>query len=64
MKTLQAWALQYKSFLVILLLLNGVLGLAIIAQSYAIVQIVDSVFIQSTTFQQVIPYLWDLPSSY
>lgn len=57
MKTLQAWALQYKSFLVILLLLNGVLGLAIIAQSYAIVQIVDSVFIQSTTFQQVIPYL-------
>lgn len=57
MKTLQAWALQYKPFLAILFLLNGLLGMAVIGQSYAIVQIVDSVFIQSTTFQQVVPYL-------
>ncbi|MFC4355527.1 thiol reductant ABC exporter subunit CydD [Chryseomicrobium palamuruense] len=60
MKTLQAWAMQYRLFLGILFLINVLLGITVIGQSYAIVQIVDSVFMESTTFQQIVPYLMGL----
>lgn len=57
MKTLQAWALQYRTTLVFLVLINLSLALAMIGQSYAIVQTVDGAFIQKESFRQLLPYL-------
>ncbi|MFA1642032.1 thiol reductant ABC exporter subunit CydD [Chryseomicrobium imtechense] len=53
MKTLQAWAFQYRTVLFILFLLTGVLAAAIIVQSYAIVQVVDGVFVQDVSFEEI-----------
>lgn len=57
MKTLQAWALQYRKLLLILIVSQIILGFIVIGQAYAIVQTVDSVFIQQTDFGRVLPYL-------
>ncbi|WP_342527136.1 thiol reductant ABC exporter subunit CydD [Chryseomicrobium sp. FSL W7-1435] len=57
MKTLQTWALQYRKFLLLLMLLTLLLAFTIIGQSYAIVQVVDGAFIQQSTFKDALPYL-------
>lgn len=57
MKTLQAWALQYRTTLIFLFSINLILAFAMIGQSYAIVQTVDGVFIQQESFNTVVPYL-------
>lgn len=60
MKTLQAWAFEHKRIVILLVILNVFLGTAIIGQSYTIVQIVNAVFIEQTSFSSLQLGVWGL----
>lgn len=54
---LQKWAMRQKGVLVGNAIFSICIGLAIIAQSYAIVQIVNEVFIKKSAFSATFPYI-------
>ncbi|ATP40545.1 thiol reductant ABC exporter subunit CydD [Solibacillus sp. R5-41] len=60
MRQFQKWIPSMKKYRMKLIFIALLLGLAIVLQAYSIIHIVDSVFIQKTTFNAVLPYVYGL----